>query len=70
MRILPRIACTQISTLKKFITESIRETPLEQLPKAFCFQEELNSPTYIITIEVEPTEFFTDSRGVKWQRVE
>jgi len=59
----------QISVLKREITEVIRATPLEQLPKEFIFQENWTDPQYKITIEAMTSDIYIDSTGQKWVKV-
>jgi len=59
----------RISELKKQITEVIRATPLNQLPKVFIFQENWPDPQYKITIEAVTSDIYIDENGQKWVKV-
>lgn len=59
---------SQISFLKRRITETVRETHINQLPITFYFKESLTSEKYEITIKVIEENEFTDANGIVWIR--
>jgi hypothetical protein len=54
--------------LKLWITQQIKATPVDQLPKKIKYHEGLEEPVYTVTIDVAEQDFFIDKKGTKWLR--
>jgi hypothetical protein len=67
---LKELKANSLADLKRVLVSCIRTEEDNEFPKSITYSKGIEHPKYRITIEEIEDDFFVDSKGVKWIKVQ